>query len=140
MAHKDFGHRDVVDKLGIRPGFAVAIVEAAWPLNQELRARTLERSGRPAAAADETPDVVLATVDDTTDAVSLLAHWKTRIQPAGGIWLLTPKRGQPGYIDQRLLIDAGAEAGVVDNKVCAVSDTVSAMRFVIRRADRPNKG
>jgi hypothetical protein len=139
MSHKDYGHRDVVDKLGIKPGFAVAIVEAAWPLDQELRARALEQSGRPVAASDEAPDVVLATVDDTTDAVSLLAYWKSRIQPAGGIWLLTPKRGQPGYIVQDSLIDAGAEAGVVDNKVCAVSDTVSAMRFVIRQADRPRK-
>jgi hypothetical protein len=140
MAEKDYGHRDVVDKLGIKPGFAVAFVEAAGPLERGLRARTLERSGRPVAASDETPDVVLATVDNATDAVSLLAHWKTRIQPAGGIWLLTQKKGRPGYIDQRLLIDAGAEAGVVDNKVCAVSDMVSAMRFVIRTADRPKLG
>ena len=30
-----------------------------------------------------------------------------RIDPAGGIWLLTPKRGQTGYIDQTELITAG---------------------------------
>nr|MBA2451381.1 DUF3052 family protein [Chloroflexota bacterium] len=69
--------------------------------------------------------------------VALLETWKPRLQPNGGIWLLTPKRGQPGYVDQRELIAAGLAAGLVDNKVCSVSDTTSAMRFVIRKADRP---
>ena len=47
---------------------------------------------------------------------------------------------QPGYVDQNDLIAAGGPAGLVDNKVCSVSDTVSAMRFVIRRVDRPSHG
>ncbi len=71
------------------------------------------------------------------DVVALLQHWRSRLEPAGGIWLLTPKRGQPGYVDQRDLIAAGLAAELVDNKVCSVSDTTSAMRFVIRKRDRP---
>jgi len=71
-----------------------------------------------------------------TDVVRVLSTWRARIDPAGGIWLLTPKRGQPGYVDQRELILAGPSAGLVDNKICSVDDTTSAMRFVIRRADR----
>jgi hypothetical protein len=33
----------------------------------------------------------------------------------------------------------GLEAGLVDNKVCAVDDTWSGLRFVIRLKDRPKK-
>ena len=137
MSHKEYRHRDVLDKLGIKPGQAVAIVAVAGPLDHALRERALARTGRSPAGGDEPTDVVLATADGATDAVALLATWKPRLQPNGGIWLLTPKRGQPGYVDQRELIVAGLAAGLVDNKVCSVSDTTSAIRFVIRKADRP---
>ncbi len=78
----------------------------------------------------------MAVIDETTDAVALLKKWRQHLTPSGGIWLLTTKRGQPGYVDQRTLIVAGQQAEVVDNKICAISSTVSAMRFVIRKKDR----
>ncbi len=78
-------------------------------------------------------DVVLIAVDADTDARAVLAAWKPRLVPDGGIWLLTPKRTQPGYVDQRLLIEAGLDVGLVDNKSISVSDSTSGMRWVIRR-------
>lgn len=138
MPDKDYSHRDVVDKLGVKPGYAVAFVAAAGPLDGALRERILRRVGRPPADDGEPVDLVLATSDVATDAVALLGCWTPRLRPTGGIWLLTPKRGRPGYVDQRALIAAGLAAGLVDNKVCSVSDTTSAMRFVIRKADRPS--
>ena len=133
---RDYSHRDVLDKLGIKPGVAVAFDAAPLQVDTELRERALERSGRDAAAADEPADVVLIGADASTDVVGVLKRWRAQIEQAGGIWLLTPKRGQPGYIDQRDLILAGPHAGVVDNKTCSVSDTVSGIRFVIRKTDR----
>src|SRR5205085_12554853 len=100
------------------------------------RARALARAGREAAADDEPADVVLIGADASTDVDHVLSAWRARIDPAGGIWLLTPKRGQAGYVDQRELILAGPAAGVVDNKICSVSDTTSGIRFVIRKIDR----
>jgi hypothetical protein len=126
----------VVDKLGIKPGFAVAFAAAPRPVEDDLRAGALDRAGRDAAADDEPVDVVLIGADASTDAVGILSAWRERIDPAGGIWLLTPKRGRPGYVDQRELILAGPSAGVVDNKICSVDEQTSAMRFVIRRTDR----
>jgi hypothetical protein len=133
---RDYSHRTDVDKLGIKPGFAVAFDAAPVPIDADLQARALAQSGRDEAADDETADVVLVGADASTDVVPVLARWRQRIDQAGGIWLLTPKRGQPGYVDQRDLILAGPSAGLVDNKICSVSDTISAMRFVIRKADR----
>ena len=80
--------------------------------------------------------MVLVGADASTDVETVLNQWRQRIDQAGGIWLLTPKRGQPGYIDQRDLILIGPAAGVVDNKTCSVSDTISGIRFVIRKVDR----
>lgn len=136
MAERDYGHRDVVDKLNIRPGYAVVFAFEAGEIDAALRQRVVDQAGRAPAVEDEVVDVVLASVDNTTDVIEVLKRWRPRLKPDGGIWLLTPKRGQPGYVDQRELIAAGLQAGVVDNKVCSVSPTTSAMRFVIRKKDR----
>ena len=136
MTSADYSHRSTTDKLGIKSGSRVAFVYHAFPLDEALRREALERTARPVAATDEPADVVLIAADASTDVVALLREWRERIDPAGGIWLLTPKRGRPGYVNGTDLIAAGGEAGLVDNKICSVSDTVSGMRFVIRRRDR----
>jgi hypothetical protein len=138
MPERDYSHRSAVDKLDIKPGHAVALVPLAGPLKGELCQQALERAGRDALRPGEPADVVLISADASSDPVALLKQWRSRINPAGGIWLLTPKRGRPGYISQNELIPAGPAAGLVDNKTCSVSDDVSGMRFVIRRKDREN--
>ena len=136
QTERDYSHRDVVDKLGIKPGFAVAFDAAPLPISDSLRARAIERAGRPEAGNDEPVDVVLIGADTSTDVERVLKAWRGRIDQSGGIWLLTPKRGQTGYVDQRELILAGPAASLVDNKICSVDDHTSAMRFVIRKTDR----
>lgn len=133
---RDYSHRDIVDKLGIKPGFAVAFDESSAALDAELVSRVLDRIGRDPAADDEPADVVLIAADASTDVESLLKQWRGRIEQNGGIWVLTPKRGQPGYLNQTYVIPMGVGAGVVDNKICSVDDRTSAMRFVIRKTDR----
>jgi Protein of unknown function (DUF3052) len=133
---RDYSHRSTVDKLGIKPGHVVAFEAAPVAIPEDLRHQALERSGRDAAAESEVVDVVLVGADDSTDFQAVLTAWRARIDPAGGIWLLTPKRGQPGYVDQRELIATGPDAGLVDNKICSIDDHTSAMRFVIRKIDR----
>lgn len=134
---RDYSHRDVLDKLGLKSGRAIVIDEISGPLDPELRIRVAERAGRALADSREPVNVVLAVVDAATDLIGVLTDWKERLDPAGGIWLLTPKRRLPGYVPDVELIAAGRAAGLVDNKVCSVSDTTSGMRFVIRKADRP---
>ena len=136
MPERDYSHRDVVDKLGIRPGHALALAGDDGYLDADLRARILDRIGRPLAEDGEPLDIALVEVGDRTDAVATLKQWRERLQPAGGIWLLTRKRGRPGFVDQNLLIAAGPVARLVDNKICSVSESIGAMRFVIRRIDR----
>ncbi len=137
MSEKKYQDRDILDKLGIQIGHAVAFAHEAQEIDPNLSQSILERTGRFPATKDEAFDIVLAVIDETTDAVEVLKKWRGHLTPNGGIWLLTAKRGQPGYVDQRELIVAGQQAGVVDNKVCSVSPTLSAIRFVIRKKDRP---
>ena len=137
VAHRDFSHRLVVDKLGITSGAAVAIAAYGSSHEATLLADVAARAGRPLAAEGALADIVLLAVAEGDDVATILRSWRQRIPPSGAVWVITPKRGQAGYIAQDRLIPAGAEAGLVDNKVCAVSEHMSAMRFVIRRIDRP---
>lgn len=137
MPENKYQDRDVLDKLGIKPGQAVAFEGAEQFIDLDLRRRIAERTGRPPATEDERVNVVLVAIDETINPVEVLKKWRARLVSNGGIWLLTAKRGQPGYVDQRELIAAGQSAAVVDNKVCSISDMVSAVRFVIRKKERP---
>lgn len=136
MPNKKDQERGVLDKLGVQPGYAIAFANAPGEFDPDLLQRILERTGRSPATEDEALDLVLAVIDETIDAVAVLNQWRPHLRLNGSIWLLTAKRGQPSYIDQRDLIAAGQQAGVVDNKICSVSATMSAMRFVIRKKDR----
>ena len=136
MPEKNYQDRGILEKLGIKPGHAITFAHEAREIDPDLSRAIIERTGRLPATEDEGLDIVLAVVDETTDAVEVLKKWRMRLTPNGGIWLLTAKRGQPGYIDQREVIAAGQQAEVVDNKICSVSPTMSAMRFVIRKKNR----
>ena len=62
-----------------------------------------------------------------------------RLVTNGGLWIAWPKRssGIPTDLDGNVVREFGLAAGLVDNKVCAVDDTWSGLRFVYRLKDRP---
>ena len=140
VAERDYSGRDVLDKLGVRQGLRLAVDHVSQPLDPELLARVLERAGGSESSPDEPVDMVLVGAHASTDVEAVLRQWRGRLAPAGAIWVFTPKRGQEGYIDQARLIPMGLAAGLVDNKGCSVDDWTSALRFVIRRRDRPGAG
>jgi hypothetical protein len=138
MPEKDYSHRDVTDKLGLKPGQAVRIVGKG---GKALLTRVREKIGRK-MVGDETPaDVILywpRTVDEITPT---LAELRGAIVSNGGIWVITAKKGCRSasgmeYLNQTNLIPLGLAASLVDNKTCSVSEIESGMRFVIRKQDR----
>lgn len=58
----------------------------------------------------------------------------------GGLWVAWPKKSS--VLMTSLTFDAvqrhGLDAGLVDNKVCAIDDDWSGLRFVVRVEDRPS--
>ena len=139
MPDRDYSHRDVIDKLGIKPGHVVVFSAGSIGLDEDLCQRVLERTGRAVAGEGEPVDIVLAMVESVAEAGTVFESWMSRLQPAGAIWLLSRKRGQPEYIDQNRLMEVGLAAGMVDNKTCSVDERTSGMRFVFRIKDRPPK-
>jgi hypothetical protein len=60
------------------------------------------------------------------------------LAPAGGLWAAWPKKssGVATDLDENVVREIGLAAGLVDNKVCAIDETWSGLRFVIRLKDR----
>ncbi len=63
------------------------------------------------------------------------------IAPAGSLWISWPKKssGKKTDLDENIVRAVGLERGLVDVKVCAVDETWSGLKFVVRLADRPKK-
>ncbi|MGH9281018.1 MAG: DUF3052 domain-containing protein [Acidimicrobiales bacterium] len=61
------------------------------------------------------------------------------MQPAGGLWVAWPKRssGVATDLTEDVLREVVLPLGWVDNKVCAVTDVWSGLRFVLRKENRP---
>ena len=84
-------------------------------------------------------DVVIAFF---TERSALVAEWPAlaeAAQPAGGVWICWPKQASrmPTDITENALRATLLKTGWVDNKVCAIDEVWSALRFVLRKENRP---
>jgi len=130
-AERDYSHRMLIDKLGVKAGQRVAVlgVESAEFL-KELSARVPEYSrGKRVANAD----LIFFSAEARVDLARLEALGRS-IAKNGAVWVVYPK-GQ-SHIREVEVIEAGKQAGLTDNKVCSFSATHTALRFVIPVAKR----
>ena len=128
-----YSTRPLLDKLGVKPGARVAIVDVDdASFLHELRTRTSDIvRGKP-----RTPcDLVFMGANNLND-LARIGAMKTWIEPNGAIWVVRPKGGRAPISDTDV-ISAGLAAGLVDNKIASFSDTHGAMRLVFRLRDRP---
>jgi hypothetical protein len=86
-----------------------------------------------------TIDVVVAFF---TERARLVAKWPQLADaaaPAGAVWIAWPKKASKVTTDitEDVLRAELLKTGWVDNKVCAIDDTWSGLRFVLRKDNRP---
>jgi hypothetical protein len=131
----------LVNKLGIKSGHRVALLEAPPDFNAtlgELPENVVLRSvARPPALFD----VIVLFTRSAADLRKRFDPLAERLTPAGGLWIAWPKKaaGVATDLTEDVVRVIGLESGLVDNKVCAVDETWSGLRFVIRLQDRPQK-
>jgi hypothetical protein len=127
----------LVKKLGIKAGSRLLLVSPPEGFEQTL-------GPLPDEAAIVAPgvrgkiDVVLLFVLSEKDFQKQFARPAARLQPAGGLWVCWPKKAAKIETDltEDVVRRVGLESGLVDNKVCAVDETWSGLRFVVRLKDR----
>ncbi len=123
----------LLDKLGLRPGMRVALIDIDDP---EIRPLIAERTTELTEGWPE-PDTDLVLLGaDTTDALAPLEALADRIRPTGAIWVVS-RKGAVRIVRDVEVIDAARQAGLVDNKIASFSATHTAMRLVIPVARRP---
>lgn len=123
----------LLDKLGVRPGMRVALIDVD---DDTIRSLLADRTsdiidGWP---APETDIVLLGA--DSTDALDPLEALGVRLRPNGAIWVVS-RKGKTATLRDVEVIDAAKAAGLVDNKVVSFSATHTALRLVIPLARRP---
>ena len=86
-----------------------------------------------------TPSDIFIVFGQWTDDLDETFHAAAaHLPPDGAIWVAWPKRssGVETDLTEDTLRDLFLSSGMVDNKVCAIDDTWSGLRFVVRKENR----
>jgi hypothetical protein len=123
-------------KLGIKPGQTVALIDAPTDFGDLLEApEGVQLRGD----LRSTRDVILYFTTSRAKLTRRLPALQKALAPDGGLWIAWPKRssGVPTDVSDDALRELILPTGLVDNKVCAIDETWSGLRFVVRVVDRP---
>lgn len=121
-------------KLGLKPNLRVIMVHAPDDVRKELKSEL--------AACDEKAkdslDFALLFTKSKAELTREFTKIAASLAPAGMLWVSWPKKtsGVVTDVNENLVREIGLAAGLVDVKVCAVTDIWSGLKFVRRLKDR----
>lgn len=128
----------LVRKLGINPGALVGLFGA--PVDFDLTLGKLPDGVRlRRRAGGRSFDVIVTFQTRRSELERRLPALARALDPAGGLWIAWPKRaaGVATDVTEDAVRALGLAAGLVDNKICAIDQVWSGLRFVYRLRDRP---
>jgi Protein of unknown function (DUF3052) len=123
-------------KLGIGEDDEVAVIGAPDGFTDRLAAQLGDEAAIMTDIEDAALfDVIVAFVTWQTELEDKLALLRSRMAPACGLWIAWPKRAArvPTDMTDNAIREIALPTGLVDNKVCAIDQTWSGLRLVIRR-------
>ena len=133
MATVGYSGTPLVKKLGFREGSRAALVGAPPGFSDGLidlpeGVRFVEPARRPL-------DLVLLFVRSSGELEKGFARLTRRLAPAGMLWVAWPKRASKVATDvtEDVVREVALPRGLVDVKVCAIDETWSGLKLVIRR-------
>jgi hypothetical protein len=123
----------LVRKLGFKPGMRAHYVNAPADLGALLG--ELPGGVRVLARAAGDLDLALLFVTGRRELERRLPGLHAKLAPAGMIWVAWPKRASKVATDmtEDVVRDVALPRGLVDVKVCAIDDTWSGLKLVIRK-------
>lgn len=132
-ARPDYSGTPLPQKLGIKAGATVALLSA--PAGFEATLGELPPDVRVRKRAQGRCDVLLLFAESAADLGRRFPAARRALGPGGGLWVCWPKKasGVPTDLTQPVVQRVGLDAGLVDNKICAIDATWSGQRFAHRR-------
>jgi hypothetical protein len=130
----------LVDRLGIQHGMVVQELGYDDDVDHALRDAIEDRIDTEMVdeGSDEVVEVVILWFrEDDGDLVDALVDAIGPLADNGVIWLLTPKRGQDGYVEPSDISESAPTAGLSQTSLLPLGDWTGA-RLVSRRAKSPN--
>jgi len=131
-----YSRRPLVRKLGIREGDVLAFLDA--PDGYDRLLGKLPDGATAARGQRRQLDFIQLFATGRADLERELPGLKSRLKQGGTIWVSWPKAssGLETDLSDSVVREVCLESGLVDVKVCAVDDSWSALKFVIRLKDR----
>jgi hypothetical protein len=125
-------------KLGIGPGDAVALIGAPGWLEDVLAEVPGVADMHTDLDSRRLFDVIVVFVSWRAELEAELGRLRDHMAPACGLWIAWPKKAArvPTDMTEHVVREVALPTGLVDNKVCAIDQTWSALRLVIRRTYR----
>ena len=124
-------------KLGIKPGHRIAFASAPGGFRELLG--ELPEGVQVRRRIRGPLDVIVFFTKRRAELERRLPALRRAMDPAAGLWIAWPKRASG--VETDMTEDVARELGLanrlVDNKVCAIDETWSGLRLVIRLEDRP---
>jgi hypothetical protein len=134
-----YSKRSLAEKLGIKEGFRIAILNPPENYTSVLGALpagvTVDDRGRAGM------DLIQCFVMSKREAASAISALKDNISPGGALWVSWPKvsSGVKTDLNENVIREIGLKSGLVDVKVCAVDETWSGLKLVYRLKDRSSR-
>lgn len=123
-------------KLGIKNGFRICLVNTPADVRGELRKSMSECEvlSQPRGS----PDFLMFFTKSRAELSREFSRLANELSTAGMLWVSWPKKssGVVTDVDENIVREIGLSAGLVDVKVCAVTEVWSGLKFVRRVVDR----
>ena len=117
-----------LDKIGVKPGMRVAVLGVA----DDTFAGEL--AGRDAVLVGDLKDLdLLFYAADSAAELAQVGGLIPSLADKGALWIVS-KKGKAATVKDVEVMAAAKAAGLVDNKVLGFSETLTALRFVRRKA------
>lgn len=131
-----YSKRSLVDKLGIKEGHRVAILDA--PADYVEILGELPTQVKPARELRGEKDFLQFFTKSRPELERKFLVLKASLAQNGMVWISWPKgsSGVPTDLNENLVREIGLSHGLVDVKVCAIDETWSGLKFVYRTKDR----
>ena len=129
----------LIQKIGIKPGHRIILRNHPASFVKDLG--KLPAGTESAERLSGKANVIVYFTDQLAELKKDFDRLSATLVPDGMLWISWPKKasGRPTDLTEDIVRRVGLESGLVDVKVCAIDETWSGLKFVIRVKDRPAK-